>query len=233
MQEEELLTNRVKSHKQAGMFWRMLSFVQFPIAIFSTFYFITRYLSADTIVHVKEIKGIEDVTVDEIQDKEYVNIAQTVFNLLGTFQPTTAREQFEAAQDFMLESAHKNLIDLRLEDELVTAEESGTSQIQHLEDYQVTRRPGGEGKVCFYGYRSKIVDQTPLPNQDVTYCFTLKPDDPFEDNPFGLMITTIEQRLGPQARAFAPKRVRPTFEKAPEPTKGRRSPRKRAKRKAG
>jgi hypothetical protein len=233
VEEEETLLSSARSYQKAGHLWRSLSLLQFPLAILATFYFITRYLGADTILHVEDIKSIEDVTPDEIPDKEYVNVAQTVFNLLGTFQPTTAREQFETARDFMSEAAERNLADLHLEEELVTAEESGISQIQYLEDYQVTRRQGGEGRVCLYGYRSKIVDQTPLPNQDVTYCFTLKPDDPFEHNPFGLTIIGIEQRLGPQPRASAPRRVRPTFEKAPEPTKGRRSPRKRAKRKAG
>lgn len=226
LEKEEGILAVTESFRRKGAFWRLLSLVQIPVSLFLTVYFVTRYLGADTIVHVNEIKGAEDLGGRQIPDKEYVNIAQNIVNLIGTYQPINAREQFETAREYMLESAEKSFDDSQLTQELLTAEESDISQELFVNDYAVSRKANGAAKVCIFGERHKIVERQPLPGQEVTYCFVIQPDEPFEGNPFGLLVSEFSQKLGPQPQAALPRKISPKFDK-PKPTKKKRELRSR------
>lgn len=213
--EPEILTER---YRRQGMFWRMFSLFQFPVSICLTFYFIFRYLGADTIVHVPEPKTMEDGTLQKIPEKEYINVAQNIVSLIGTYQPLTAREQFETARDFFSDQAINSFDETQTNGELNTAEESDISQILTVEHTSIVRQPIG-AKVCIRGVRHRIVLRTVLPQQEVTYCLVLVPDEPFEGNPFGLMATEFTQRLGPTQQANVARKAAPRFEKGPQKAK--------------
>jgi len=228
MNKEEEILGLINGFKAKGSFWRLLSLAQIPVLFFLVLYMIARYIGADTIVHVADIKSLEDTTVKNIPDKEFVNIAESLTNLIGTYQPTTAREQFETAGDFFLEQALPNFDELQMTQELSIAEESDISQVLFVDHHSVIRREDGSRKVCLYGARQKVVDRQALPQQDVTYCFVLTPNEPFEGNPFGLMVSEFSQRLGPQPRAAIPRKVTPKFEQPKDPKKKRSSRRKKS-----
>ncbi len=198
--------------RRTGHFWRLISLAQIPISFVLIFYFISRYLSADTIVDVPDVKTIEETKTTGIPDKEYVNVAQDVVNLIGTFQPTTARDQFETAREFMLESALPAFDETQTNQELNTAEQSDTSQMLYIDHTTLTRMSGGAAKVCLGGLRQRLVEKTVLPQQEVTYCLVLQPREPFEHNAFGLMVSEFSQQLGPAQRAPIPAKISPKFE---------------------
>jgi hypothetical protein len=233
MHKEEEILAVTEGFKQRGGFWRAISLVQIPIALCLIFYFVAKYLGADTIVHVKDIRGLEDIGKGEIPDKEYVNVAQNIVNLIGTYQPVNARDQFETAREFMLDSAVVTFDELQTQQELMTAEESDISQILFIDNHVVTRKSDGSVRVCLYGMRQKVVDRQALPAQDVTYCMLLNQDEPFEGNTFGLMVSEFTQRLGPQPRAAIPKKITPKFEKPKEVKKKRSLKTRKSKKPSG
>ena len=209
---EELL-RMVDRYKVQGHFWRFLSLLQFPIILALTFYFVSRYLSADTLVKVPEPPVPGETAQDKIPDKEYLNTATNVINLIGTYQPTTARDQFESARDFFLDSAVKSFDETQLDSELITAEESDISQQLDVYSSKISRESKGAAQVCLSGVRQKIVERTPLPQQSVTYCFSFVLDEPFEGSPFGIAVNGFTQKLGPVERLPIPRKVAPKFEK--------------------
>ena len=210
--EEELL-RMVDRYKVQGHFWRFLSLLQFPIILFLTLYFITRYLGADTLVKVSEPPIPGEVPQDKIPDKEYINTATNIINLIGSYQPTTARDQFETASDFFLDSALASFEETQMNSELITAEESDISQRLDVYSSRIVREAKGNAQVCLSGVRQKIVDRSPLPQQDVTYCFSFIVDEPFEGSPFGLAVNAFTQKLGLVERLPIPRKVAPKFEK--------------------
>jgi len=210
--EEELL-RMVDRYKVQGHFWRFLSLLQFPIILILTLYFILRYLGADTLVKVPEPPVPGEVQQDKIPDKEYINTAQNIINLIGTYQPTTARDQFETARDFFLDSAVASYDETQMNSELITAEESDISQRLDVYSTRIDRQAGGAAQVCLSGVRQKIVDRNPLPEQDVTYCFSFVVDEPFEGDPFGIAVNGFTQKLGPVARLPIPRKEAARFEK--------------------
>ena len=224
--EEELL-RMVDRYKVQGHFWRFLSLLQFPIILCLTLYFISRYLGADTLVKVSEPPIPGEVQQDKIPDKEYVNTAQNIINLIGTYQPTTARDQFETARDYFLDSAVASFDETQMGSELVTAEESDISQRLDVYSTRIVRETKGNAQVCLSGVRQKIVDRNPLPQQDVTYCFSFVVDEPFEGSSFGIAVNAFTQKLGPVERLPIPRKVAPKFEKSKKKV-SKRALRKRA-----
>jgi len=210
--EEELL-RMVDRYKVQGHFCRFLSLLQFPIILALTLYFITRYLGADTLVKVPEPPVPGEILQDKIPDKEYINTAQNIINLIGTYQPTTARDQFESARDFFLDSAVTSFDETQMNSELITAEESDISQRLDVYNYKIVRQANGAAQVCLSGSRQKIVDRNALPPQDVTYCLSFVIDEPFEGSPFGIAVNAFTQKLGPVERLPIPRKVAPKFEK--------------------
>ena len=210
--EEELL-RMVDRYKVQGHFWRFLSLLQFPIILLLTLYFISRYLGADTLVKVAEPPIPGEVANDKIPDKEYVNTAQNITNLIGTYQPTTARDQFETARDFFLDSAVGSFDESQMDSELITAEESDISQRLDVYSSRIVKGAKGDAQVCLSGVRQKIVDRNPLPQQNVTFCFSFVIDEPFEGSPFGISVNAFTQKLGPVERLPIPRKVAPKFEK--------------------
>jgi hypothetical protein len=210
--EEELLrmVDRFKVH---GHFWRFISLLQFPIILCLTLYFITRYLNADTLVKVPDPPIPGEVKPDKIPDKEYINTAQNIINLIGSYQPLTARDQFESAREFFLDSAATSFDETQMNSELPTAEESDISQQLDVYSTRIVRSANGGAQVCLSGERQKIVDRNPLPRQEVRYCFSFTVDEPFEENPFGLMVNGFTQTLGPVERLPIPRKVTPKLEK--------------------
>jgi hypothetical protein len=213
--KNEELEGMVNGYRRQGHFWRFTSLLQIPLIFVLTIYFISRYLHADTLVRVAEPAIPGDTRPEAIPQKEYINVAQDITNLIGTYQPTTVRDQFETAREFFLDSALKDFDETQMNTELVTAEESDISQLLTIESTRFVKgEKRGDAQVCLFGFRQKIVERQPLPHQSVSYCFSFVVEEPFEENPFGIVVAAFVQRLGSMERMAVPSRISPKFEKS-------------------
>lgn len=63
------------------------------------------FTNADTVVEVPRKPEPGTYSVNRLPDAEYISVAQSLVNMLETYQPYTARRQFEAARKFLYEPA--------------------------------------------------------------------------------------------------------------------------------
>lgn len=220
----------IQNSQKEGHFWRFLALVQIPVVAISMLAFITLYFKSDPVLNTPEDLPPGSYQASQLPDKEFINIAQDFVNLIGTFQPHTAREQFESAKMLITEDLDPRFDNLLVDMELATAEESFVSQILILDPALTTveRRGSDTVEVCLSGFRQRIVQGTVLPQQDLLACLIMATGDPIPESKYGILITDFSFEFGRLQTGVKAEKRQQVIE---EPTKKRGKPRARARKK--
>ena len=181
-----------ENYKDQALLWRSLSLIQFPMTcvalIFALVMWSTRVINLT--VPSKPEPGIH--VAQDIPDTEFLNAANTYVNLVATYQPGTARNQFTVASSMLKEPVYTKFKEEMMGAELGAIESTGRTQVFFTDPLR-TRvvRNGNEVTVALVGERWKVIAGSSLPTVTSRFTITMStiPRNPL--NPYGIVITGV------------------------------------------
>jgi hypothetical protein len=181
-----------ENYKDQALMWRSLSLIQFPATfaalIFATVMWSTRVVNLT--VPSKPEPGIH--VAQDIPDTEFINAANTYVNLVATYQPGTARNQFGVARSMLKEPVYTKFTEEMMGAELGAIESTGRTQVFFTDPLRTkVTRNGNEVTVNLVGERWKVIAGSPLPTVTSRFTITMStiPRNPL--NPYGIVITGV------------------------------------------
>ena len=181
-----------ENYKDQALLWRSLSLIQFPMTcaalIFALVMWSTRVINLT--VPSKPEPGIH--VAQDIPDTEFVNAANTYVNLVATYQPITARNQFTVAASMLKEPVYTKFKEEMMGAELGAIESTARTQVFFTDPLRTkVTRNGSEVVVSLVGERWKVIAGSPLPTVTSRFTITMStiPRNPL--NPYGIVITGV------------------------------------------
>jgi len=181
-----------ENYKDQALMWRSLALIQIPATaiaiIFALIMWSTREINLT--VPSKPMPGI--YAAQDIPDNEYVNVATDYINLIATYQPGTARRQFEAASAMLQEPLLSKFRDEMLNSELGAIENSARTQVFFVDPLKRSvRRQGNFVEVTIIGDRTKYIAGQELPAVTSRFRVMLTTIPRNVINPYGIVITNV------------------------------------------
>ena len=181
-----------ENYKDQALLWRSISLIQFPATlgalIFAGLMWSTRVINLT--VPSKPEPGIH--IAQDIPDTEFLNAANTYVNLVATYQPGTARKQFDVARGMLKEPVYTKFLEEMMGPELGAIESTGRTQVFFVDPLRTkVERQGNEVIVTIVGERWKVIAGSSLPSVTSRYVIRLStiPRNPL--NPYGIVITGV------------------------------------------
>jgi hypothetical protein len=181
-----------ENYKDQALLWRSISLIQFPATlaalILAMVMWSTRIINLT--VPSKPEPGIH--TAQDIPDTEFINAANTYVNLIATYQPQTARNQFNVARSMLKEPVYTRFTEEMMGGELGAIENTSRTQVFFTDPLRTrVTRNGNEVTISLVGERWKVIAGSPLPTVTSRYTITLStiPRNPL--NPYGIVITGV------------------------------------------
>ncbi|MCB0331912.1 MAG: hypothetical protein KDD55_00365 [Bdellovibrionales bacterium] len=177
--------------EQASM-WRIMAVAQLmttPLLIILAIYL---YATRSTILHVpaKPEPGI--YAVSELQDSQFIATATEMVNLIASYQPLTARKQFIAAAEMVVEPALSKFKEDMLEIELNAIESTSRTQIFFVDPTKTTvERQGNNVTARLTGERLKLIGGKQVPTIITRFSITMTTNPRHRLNPNGIVVTNI------------------------------------------
>jgi len=194
-------------YKRKALFWRSLTLLQFPISavlIIASLYFIS---SAETIVDVPDKPEPGTYSVTKLPDAEFISVAQSVLNLIATYQPHTAKVQFKTARKYLWEPALSDFDKNYLKSKsgaLKAIKELGKSQqfridaarvrIHRFDDHVVVKIPG---------FQYKLLQNRHLRPELVEWYIKMTTIPRNLHNEYGIVITDMKFKEGKEKPSAA------------------------------
>ena len=188
--------------------WRALSLIQLPTTFIAIIFALVMWSTREITLSVpsKPMPGM--YAAQDIPDTEFVNVANDYVNLVATYQPNTARKQFEVARAMLKEPLLTKFNDENMSSELPAIETTLRTQVFFIDPLQTrVEREGQRVLVSIAGERWKVIAGAEIPTVSSRYRveMTTIPRNPV--NPYGIVITNV---------LFTPN----TRNERPEPAKG-------------
>jgi hypothetical protein len=128
----------------------------------------------------------------DIPDNEFVNVAMDYVNLIATYQPRTARRQFEEAEKMLKEPLLTKFREEMINSELGAIEHSARTQVFFVDPLKTaTNRRGNEVTVSVSGERWKVIAGAELPVVTSRFKVTMTTIPRNKINPYGIVITSV------------------------------------------
>jgi hypothetical protein len=128
----------------------------------------------------------------DIPDNEFVNVAMDYINLIATYQPRTARRQFEAASAMLKEPLLTKFKEEILNSELGAIENSSRTQVFFVDPLKTgVARRGNDVMVSIEGERWKVIAGAELPTVTSRFRVTMTTIPRNQLNPYGIVITSV------------------------------------------
>ncbi len=181
-----------ENYKDQALMWRSLALMQIPATsialIFAVVFWVTREITLQ--VPSKPLPGI--YAAQDIPDTEFINVANDYISLIATYQPQTARKQFEAARGMLKEPLLTKFNEEMMASELVAIENTQRTQV-FFGDPLRTRvvRKGQEVEVTLVGERVKFISGQALPSLSSRYRVRMTTIPKNQINPYGIVITSV------------------------------------------
>lgn len=181
-----------ENYKDQALMWRSLSLIQFPATmaaiIFAFVMWCTREINLT--VPSKPEPGVH--AAQDIPDTEFLNAANTYVNLIATYQPGTARNQFTVARSMLKEPLYTKFTEEMMGGELGAVESTSRTQVFFVDPLRTSvKRDGNDVVVTLVGERWKVIAGSALPTVTSRFTITLStiPRNPL--NPYGIVITNV------------------------------------------
>lgn len=181
-----------ENYKDQALLWRSLSLIQFPTTLIAILFACVMWSTREIQLAVpsKPMPGI--YAAQDIPDNEFVNVATDYINLIATYQPGTARKQFEAAAAMLKEPLLSKFREEMLNSELGAIENSSRTQVFFVDPLKTgVSRQGNDVTVTVYGERWKVIAGAELPTVTSRFRVTMTtiPRNPI--NPYGIVIRSV------------------------------------------
>ena len=181
-----------ENYKDQALMWRSIALIQIPATSIALIFAMVLWATREIILQVpsKPLPGQYDVT--DIPDTEFINVANDYINLIATYQPGTARKQFEYAAGMLKEPLLSRFNAEMRGPELSAIENTSRTQVFFIDPLKTKIiRENGRVIVTVVGERWKVIAGAPLPT--VTSRFRVEmstiPRNPV--NPYGIVIQSV------------------------------------------
>jgi hypothetical protein len=181
-----------ENYKDQSLMWRSLSLIQFPTTLVAIGFAVLMWSTREITLTVpsKPMPGI--YAAQDIPDNEFVNVALDYVNLIATYQPKTARRQFEAASAMLKEPLLTKFREEMINSELGAIENSSRTQVFFTDPLKTTvARRGNDVTVSLIGERWKVIAGAELPTVTSRFRVTLTTIPRNTINPYGIVITSV------------------------------------------
>lgn len=181
-----------ENYKDQALMWRALSLIQLPTTFIAVIFALVMWSTREITLSVpsKPMPGM--YAAQDIPDTEFVNAANDYVNLVATYQPNTARKQFEVARAMLKEPLLTRFNDENMGSELPAIETTLRTQVFFVDPLKTkVERDGTKVYVSISGERWKVIAGAPIPSVTSRYRLELTtiPRNPV--NPYGIVITNI------------------------------------------
>jgi hypothetical protein len=181
-----------ENYKDQSLMWRSLFLLQVPTTvcalIFAGIMWSTREITLT--VPSKPMPGI--YAAQDIPDNEFINVAMDYIGLIATYQPRTARRQFEAASAMLKEPLLTKFKDEMINSELAAVENSSRTQVFFIDPLKtMVSRRGNDVSVTVEGDRWKVIAGAELPTVTSRFRVTMTTIPRNQINPYGIVITSV------------------------------------------
>jgi hypothetical protein len=181
-----------ENYKDQSLMWRAIALLQLPTTFAAILFAVLMWSTREVTLTVpsKPLPGI--YAAQDIPDNEFVNVALDYINLVGTYQPRTARRQFEEAMSMLHEPLlSKFKVDM-MDSELPAIENSSRTQVFFIDPLKTrTHRRGNNVTVTIEGDRWKVIAGAELPTLSSRYRVTMTTLPRNKLNPYGIVITSV------------------------------------------
>jgi hypothetical protein len=181
-----------ENYKDQSLMWRSLSLIQFPTTLIAIGFAVLMWSTREITLTVpsKPMPGI--YAAQDIPDNEFVNVALDYVNLIATYQPRTARRQFEAASAMLKEPLLTKFREEMINSELGAIESSSRTQVFFTDPLKTSvSRRGNEVTVSLIGERWKVIAGAELPTVTSRFRVTMTTIPKNAINPYGIVISSV------------------------------------------
>lgn len=181
-----------ENYKDQSLMWRSLSLIQLPTTLVAIVFALMMWSTREITLTVpsKPMPGI--YAAQDIPDNEFVNVAIDYINLIATYQPRTARRQFEAASAMLKEPLLTKFRDEMLNSELGAIENSSRTQVFFIDPLKTgVQRRGNDVTISVEGERWKVIAGAELPTVTSRFKVTMTTIPRNQINPYGIVITSV------------------------------------------
>ena len=186
-----------ESYRDQAFLWRALALLQMPATMLSIAAALVMFFFADTTIEVPQQPLPGRYSVKQLPDAEFISTANEVVNLIASFQPHRAAEQFEAAREHLWEPALSEFEESILKRELRAITETRRSQVFFSDPklVRVERSAATDHVVArIPGHRMKLIGNRPLPSDEIVYYIKMTTIPRNAQNEYGIVVTNIKIR---------------------------------------
>ena len=193
-----------ESYRDQAHFWRALTLLQIPVSLLCLTIALVLYFTRITVLDVPEKPQPGHYSVEKLPDSDFIGVATEVVNLISSYQPATAPQQFSTARKFLWEPALSVFEDKMIKGDLDAIRETQRSQMFFIDPGQikVERRPEYQKVIVHLpGTRQKLIGEKMLPADKLIYHATMTTIPRNVHNPYGIVIIGLELE---KVEEFAP-----------------------------
>ncbi len=181
-----------ENYKDQALMWRSIALIQIPATTIALLFAVLLWSTREITLQVPSKPLPGQYGVDDIPDSEFINVANDYINLIATYQPGTARKQFEYAASMLKEPLLTKFNQEMRGPELTAIENTSRTQVFFVDPLKTAViRDNGRVIVTVVGDRWKVIAGAPLPT--VTSRFRVEmstvPRNPV--SPFGIVIQSV------------------------------------------
>jgi hypothetical protein len=181
-----------ENYKDQSLMWRSLSLIQFPTTLFAIGFAIVMWSTREITLTVPSKPMPGTYAAQDIPDNEFVNVALDYVNLIATYQPRTARRQFEEASGMLKEPLLTKFREEMINSELGAIEHSARTQVFFTDPLKTSvARRGNDVTVSITGERWKVISGAELPTVTSRFRVTLTTIPRNKINQYGIVITSV------------------------------------------
>jgi hypothetical protein len=183
-----------ENYREQALLWRALAIFQIPTTALAILLSIILWNQRETVLDVpaRPLPGFYQA--GEVTDEEFVGRAREFVNLIASYQPDGARQQFFHASRYLIEPVLTRYNIEMMDTELKAIENTRRSQLFFIDPTktEIERTPYDEVIVTFRGAREKLVAGQKVPEVLSQFRLTMTTIPRNELNPFGIVISNIE-----------------------------------------
>ena len=186
-----------EGYRDQAYLWRAIALLQIPATLLAVVMALVMFFFADTVVEVPAQPQPGHYSIKQLPDAQFIDAALQLTNLISSYQPNTARQQFLTARQLLWEPALSEFEESMLGKELQAIEETSRSQLVFINPslIRVIRDPQkGQVEVRVPGTRQKLIRNSPTPVDEIVYYITMTTIPRNTHNEFGIVATDIRLR---------------------------------------
>lgn len=181
-----------ENYKDQALLWRSIALLQIPATFIALLFALITYSTREITLSVPSKPVPGTYAAQDIPDSEYINVANSYINLIATYQPATARRQFETARAMLKEPLLSKFNEEMIASELPAIENSSRTQVFFSDPLKTkVTRSGNEVEVSITGDRWKVIAGAELPTVSSRFRVRMTTIPRNQINPYGIVISSV------------------------------------------